>query len=80
MEVYCTVSDLSSKYVVKLTLFVSYSGSDQWLLEGVQPGGPRSAAVYGIWTSAAHERGGPVGPVVYCPEELCKPTSVVLVS
>lgn len=61
-------------------MFRSYSGLDQWQLEGVQPGGIRSGAVYGTWTSCAHEDEGPVGPFCYAPEELFKPTSVVLVA
>ncbi|KAK5104123.1 hypothetical protein LTS08_002007 [Lithohypha guttulata] len=65
---------------VRWRYIVHYSGGDQWQLEGVQPGGIRSGSVYGLWTSCAHEQGGPVGPFCYAPEELFKPTSVVLVS
>lgn len=58
----------------------SYNSRDQWQLEGVQPGGIRSGCVYGTWTSVHHEQGGPLGPFLYAPEDLCKPTAVVLVS
>ncbi|KIW09625.1 uncharacterized protein PV09_00492 [Verruconis gallopava] len=57
---------------VRWRYIVHYGGSDQWQLEGVQPGGVRSGCVYGTWTSVLHEDDGPVGPFIYAPEELCK--------
>ncbi|KAL6243116.1 hypothetical protein RBB50_010216 [Rhinocladiella similis] len=63
---------------VRWRFIISYSGQDQWQLEGVQPGGIRSGGVFGLWTQCDHEVNGPVGPFCYFPAELCKSTSVVL--
>lgn len=65
---------------VRWRFLIRYGGQDQWQLEGVQPGGVRSGGIFGIWTQCDHEVNGPVGPFCYFPVELCKPTSVVLVS
>ncbi|KIW46352.1 uncharacterized protein PV06_02028 [Exophiala oligosperma] len=64
---------------VRWRFIISYSGRDQWQLEGVQPGGIKSGGVFGLWTQSDHEMDGPVGPFCYFPEELCRPKSVVLV-
>lgn len=65
---------------VRWKFIIAYGGSDQWQLEGVQPGGIRSGGIYGLWSQVDHEPAGPVGPFCYFPIELCKPTSIVLVS
>ncbi|KAK4942413.1 hypothetical protein LTR10_017860 [Elasticomyces elasticus] len=65
---------------VRWRFLISYAGHDQWQLEGVQPGGIRSGGVFGLWSQCDHEDNGPVGPFCYFPMELCKPTSIVLVS
>jgi len=65
---------------VRWRFIISYGGQDQWQLEGVQPGGVRSGGVFGLWSQCDHEENGPVGPFCYYPMELCKPTSIVLVS
>ncbi|KIW18544.1 hypothetical protein PV08_02832 [Exophiala spinifera] len=65
---------------VRWRFIISYSGQDQWQLEGVQPGGIRSGGVFGLWTQCDHEINGPVGPFCYFPAELCKSTSIVLAS
>lgn len=65
---------------VRWRFIISYAGQDQWQLEGVQPGGVRSGGVYGLWSQCDHEEHGPIGPFCYFPAELCKPTSIVLVS
>lgn len=57
---------------VRWRFIINYAGGDQWQLECVQPGGPGSGGVFGLWTHVDHEPGGPVGPVCYFPEELCK--------
>lgn len=62
---------------VRWRYIIHYSGQDQWQLEGVQPGGIRSGCVYGTWTSVLHDDGGPVGPFLYAPGDLCKPTTLV---
>ncbi|KIV88334.1 hypothetical protein PV10_08026 [Exophiala mesophila] len=65
---------------VRWRFIISYGGQDQWQLEGVQPGGVRSGGVFGLWTQCEHEENGPIGPFCYFPSELCKTTSVVLVT
>jgi hypothetical protein len=65
---------------VRWLFVISYGGQDQWQLQGVQPGGVRSGGVFGMWSQCAHEDNAPVGPFCYYPLELCKPTSVVLVT
>lgn len=65
---------------VRWRYIISYAGQDQWQLEGIQPGGVRSGGVFGLWSQCDHEEHGPVGPFCYFPAELCKPTSIVLVS
>lgn len=65
---------------VRWRYIISYAGQDQWQLEGIQPGGVRSGGVFGLWSQCDHEEHGPVGPFCYFPAELCKPTSMVLVS
>ena len=57
----------------------SYGGTDQWQLEGVQPGGIRSGPVYGVWSSWGHDEMSPVGAFMYVPEELCKKQDLVLI-
>lgn len=71
---------MSISWVAPVLILLSYHGSDQWQLEGVQPGGVRSGCIYGLWSSCGHEEGGPVGPFIYAPEELCKTTAIVLLS
>lgn len=56
---------------VRWRFIINYAGGDQWQLECVQPGGPGSGGVFGLWTHVDHEPGGPVGPVCYFPEKLC---------
>ncbi len=63
---------------VRWKFIIAYNGSDQWQLEGVQPGGIRSGGVFGLWSQVDHEPGGAIGPFCYFPMELCKPTSIVL--
>ncbi|KDE07732.1 hypothetical protein MVLG_02005 [Microbotryum lychnidis-dioicae p1A1 Lamole] len=47
---------------------IRYSGQDQWLMNGVQVGGPKSRfGVVGIWSTANHEPAGPCGPFWYFP-------------
>ncbi|KIW99616.1 uncharacterized protein Z518_11029 [Rhinocladiella mackenziei CBS 650.93] len=65
---------------VRWRFIISYSGQDQWQLEGIQPGGIRSGGVFGLWSQCDHEENGPIGPFCYFPMELCKPTSVVLMA
>ena len=66
---------------VRWKFIVAYNGVDQWQLEGIQPGGIRGGGIYGIWSQVDHdEPHSPVGPFCYFPVELCKPTSIVLVS
>jgi len=75
-----SVSLVPSGREVRWRFIISYAGQDQWQLEGVQPGGVRSGGVYGLWSQCDHEEHGPVGPFCYFPAELCKPTSIVLMS
>jgi hypothetical protein len=63
---------------VRWRFIINYGGQDQWLLEGIQPGGVRSGGVYGIWSQCDHDVNTPTGPFCYFPEELCKSTSVVV--
>ncbi|KAK4050688.1 hypothetical protein OIV83_003414 [Microbotryomycetes sp. JL201] len=45
---------------------IRYAGRDQWLMNGVQIGGPRSKyGVVGYWTAADHEEESPGGPFWY---------------
>lgn len=47
---------------------IRYGGADQWMMRGVQPGGPRSKfGVVGVWSTATHEFSGPNGPFQYFP-------------
>ena len=48
-----------------------YAGTDQWQLEGVQPGGIRSGGMYGLWSHVDHDDHGPMGPFYYAPVKLC---------
>ncbi|ORY16163.1 hypothetical protein BCR34DRAFT_557821 [Clohesyomyces aquaticus] len=50
---------------VRWRFIISYAGADQWQLEGIQPGGICSGAVYGLWSHVEHEEHGPVGPFCY---------------
>ncbi|EXJ59263.1 hypothetical protein A1O7_06695 [Cladophialophora yegresii CBS 114405] len=63
---------------VRWRFLINYGGQDQWLLEGIQPGGVRSGGIFGIWTHCDHGVHTPSGPFCYFPEELCKSTSVVI--
>lgn len=56
---------------VRWRFIVSYDDEDQWILEGIQPGGPRTGGVFGIWTQSDHEEHGPIGPFCYFSEALC---------
>lgn len=48
------------------TIVHRYDGEDRWRLELIQPGGPGSRApLYGTWSDANHEDGGPCGPASY---------------
>lgn len=78
MEVHRSVSYLPSCLLGNADQRNRYNGEDQWSLEGVQPGGIRSGAIYGTWSPCTHEPGGPVGPFVYAPEELCTTNAVTL--
>ncbi|KAK3079206.1 hypothetical protein LTS18_005462 [Coniosporium uncinatum] len=46
---------------VRWRFLISYAGADQWQLEGVQPGGLRSGAIFGVWSHCDHEENGPIG-------------------
>ncbi|TNY22817.1 hypothetical protein DMC30DRAFT_444876 [Rhodotorula diobovata] len=47
---------------------IRYGGGDQWAMNGVQLGGPGSAAgVVGVWSSAERAEEGPCGPFWYWP-------------
>ncbi|KAL2419740.1 hypothetical protein ABEF95_006499 [Exophiala dermatitidis] len=67
---------------VRWRYIINYDGKDQWLLEGVQPGGVRSGGIYGVWTQCddSPNEGGTVGPFCYFPSDLCTSTSLVLAS
>ncbi|KAF2795313.1 hypothetical protein K505DRAFT_374020 [Melanomma pulvis-pyrius CBS 109.77] len=56
---------------VRWRFIISYSGVDQWQLEGVQPGGIRSGGIYGLWSHVDHEEHGPMGPFFYAPYNVC---------
>jgi hypothetical protein len=75
-----SVSLVPGNREVRWRFIITYSGQDQWQLEGIQPGGIRSGGIFGLWSQCDHEETGPVGPFCYFPMELCKPTSVVLVA
>ncbi|KAF2012781.1 hypothetical protein BU24DRAFT_258603 [Aaosphaeria arxii CBS 175.79] len=62
---------------VRWRFVIRYAGSDQWQLEGVQPGGIRSGGVYGLWSHVDHEANGPIGPFCYFPSEACEPSETV---
>lgn len=47
---------------------IRYSGRDQWLMNGIQIGGPKSRyGVVGVWSTADHDPAGPCGPFWYFP-------------
>lgn len=73
-----SVSLVPGNREVRWRFIITYSGQDQWQLEGIQPGGIRSGGIFGLWSQCDHEESGPVGPFCYFPMELCKPTSIVL--
>ncbi|GAA96145.1 uncharacterized protein L969DRAFT_14343 [Mixia osmundae IAM 14324] len=58
---------------VRWRWIVNYGGSDRWQLDGVQPGGIRSAAVFGTWSDCDHDDASPVGPFVYWHSSMCQP-------
>ncbi|KAH7116980.1 hypothetical protein B0J11DRAFT_106036 [Dendryphion nanum] len=57
---------------VKWRFVIGYAGTDQWQLEGVQPGGVRSGGIFGLWSHVDHEPNGPIGPFSYFPVEVCE--------
>ncbi|KAF2253674.1 hypothetical protein BU26DRAFT_228049 [Trematosphaeria pertusa] len=59
---------------VRWRFIIRYAGSDQWQLEGVQPGGIRSGGIYGLWSHVDHDDHGAMGPFFYAPSELCDPS------
>ncbi|KAI5478704.1 F-box domain, Skp2-like domain protein [Pseudohyphozyma bogoriensis] len=57
------IVEMTDEGVVHWSYVISYSGARQWLMHGVQLGGPRSrAGILGVWSTASHEDGGPNGP------------------
>ncbi|KAF2637877.1 hypothetical protein P280DRAFT_472038 [Massarina eburnea CBS 473.64] len=59
---------------VRWRFIIRYAGTDQWQLEGVQPGGVRSGPIYGLWSHVDRDEQGPMGPFYYAPAELCQRT------
>ncbi|BGP57586.1 hypothetical protein JCM8202v2_005230 [Rhodotorula sphaerocarpa] len=63
-----TVEWIPQDGVARVTIVVRYGGEDQWVLTGVQFGGPASqSGVIGVWTSADHSPESPTGPFWYWP-------------
>ncbi|GAA5862459.1 hypothetical protein JCM3774_002525 [Rhodotorula dairenensis] len=70
-----TIEWLPEDRVAKVSFIVRYAGEDQWLLTGVQFGGPGSRAGFvGVWTSADHSPESPSGPFMYWPHVRPKAT------
>ncbi|BGP50756.1 hypothetical protein JCM10450v2_006682 [Rhodotorula kratochvilovae] len=60
--------ELTPEGHVRWQYLIRYAGADQWSMNGVQLGGPRSrAGVVGIWSSADRAEEGPCGPFWYWP-------------
>lgn len=56
---------------VRWRFIIAYGGEDQWQLEGVQPGGPQTGGIFGLWSHCGHEANGPIGPFCYYPVKDC---------
>ncbi|SCV73544.1 BQ2448_7470 [Microbotryum intermedium] len=62
-----TVS-MTPDHEVHWQFIIRYSGQDQWLMNGVQVGGPKSRfGILGTWSTADHDPAGPCGPFWYFP-------------
>ncbi|GAA5988845.1 hypothetical protein JCM10908_006195 [Rhodotorula pacifica] len=63
-----TVEYIPEDGVARVRFVVRYGGEDQWLLTGVQFGGPGSKSGFvGCWTSADHSPESPSGPFMFWP-------------
>ncbi|KAL8276956.1 hypothetical protein RQP46_010684 [Phenoliferia psychrophenolica] len=55
---------------VHWTFVISYAQGPQWMMQGVQLGGPRSKyGIVGTWSTADHDAAGPNGPFWYWPQQ-----------